>query len=425
MAGDMLKATRALCPHCLKAVNASIVSRQDRIYLLKDCPQHGRFEVPHFWSDPGVYNLMSRLYEKRKKSTPIGMLINLTLSCNQNCNYCFAWANQRVEPPPTLQEIIERIRHYRGLYIYLCGGEPTLRWDLFAIIQELKKRGFKIVLLTNGKRLVERSYVRDLGKAGLDFVQMQFDTFDDRQYEVLRNERLLDVKLKAIENLRRTRMRLNLWVTLVKGINADQIGRIIKYAAQNSSLIKNVYLISAWSVGRTLGLPALSKEEVLNIIDRELNIAPGDFMDYKAFEHYLLEICGTLSHQRWIRSTPCNINCRIFCFNGYMRLLSDFIDLKKITSCLAKAYNMSEDRDRFSRIQFLKSICRISLLKELLVNRGILSLPLGYRRSFSIRVGSFVDRHNLDFEFFKNCNLCTDFQGGNIPFCLKEIKRGQ
>lgn len=418
-----LDITRGFCPECLKVINSKVVLRQDKVYLTRECQEHGRYESLHFWSNPIIYSAMSELFKKRKRIVPIGLLINLNFACNQNCNYCFAQANQRKDAPPTLQEIIEKTYHFKGPYIYLCGGEPTLRDDLFTIIRELKKKNFKLFLLTNGKKLTDGAYVKNLEKAGLDFVQLQFDTFDDKQYEILRNEKLVEIKLKAIENLKRTKIRINLWTTLVRGINDDQIGKIIRYAAQNSFIIKSVYLISAWSLGRTLDYAALSKEEIFNIINEELGISTQDFIDYKTFEHYLLEIFGHIFNKRQTKSTPCNISCRLFYSAGRIKPLTYFINFKKVNYYLKKSYDMAEAETYLGRLKFLIDILRRFFIKEFVINWRILLPAIRHRHSFSIRVGSFLDKYNLDFNIFRYCNLCTDFNGGLIPFCIREILR--
>lgn len=56
---------------------------------------------------------------------------------------------------------------------------------------------------TNGIKIANFSYLKRLKYAGLNEVHLQLDGFEDSVYEKIRGEKLLQVKLKALENLER------------------------------------------------------------------------------------------------------------------------------------------------------------------------------------------------------------------------------
>ena len=171
----MEKTTRSLCPKCLKEINAKIIKKNGMLYLTKKCDKHGYFEAPHILNYPPMYKLLSSIH-KGKKYSPEGLLIFLTRDCNQNCPFCFERALDKKMKPPTIQNIIKKSEEFKGDLIYFGGGEPKVREDLPEIIKQVKKTGKKVGMFSNGKKLTDRKYVKELKKAGLDFVIMQFDS---------------------------------------------------------------------------------------------------------------------------------------------------------------------------------------------------------------------------------------------------------
>ncbi len=79
----------------------------------------------------------------------------LSWRCNLRCVYCFSSSGEIKNPSykelPTedIYKIIDKI-HGKILFVWLGGGEPTLRRDLIDIIRYLNKKDFFIQLSTNG-----------------------------------------------------------------------------------------------------------------------------------------------------------------------------------------------------------------------------------------------------------------------------------
>ena len=76
-----------------------------------------------------------------------------TSGCNLNCWYCH---NRQLidgtQEDYTLEEILEFLESRKGFIdgVVISGGEPTLQPDLLDVILNLKARGFKVKLDTNG-----------------------------------------------------------------------------------------------------------------------------------------------------------------------------------------------------------------------------------------------------------------------------------
>jgi pyruvate formate lyase activating enzyme len=74
--------------------------------------------------------------------------------CNYRCGYCYNTSNEFVDKETlerTMREVETKAREgwYTGAPI--CGGEPTLQYDLPEFVKRLKDMGLAVKLDTNGK----------------------------------------------------------------------------------------------------------------------------------------------------------------------------------------------------------------------------------------------------------------------------------
>jgi uncharacterized radical SAM superfamily Fe-S cluster-containing enzyme len=113
--------------------------------------------------------------------------------------------------------------------IQLSGGEPTTRGDLPAIVALGRDLGFSFIQLnTNGIRLGrDREYARDLKRAGLSSIFLQFDGTEDHIYLRLRGKRLLDDKKRAVDTCAEQNIGVVLVPTVIPGVNDHNMGDIL------------------------------------------------------------------------------------------------------------------------------------------------------------------------------------------------------
>ena len=276
---SVLSETFSVCPVCLRRIGASYVKKDGSVFLEKECGEHGKFsclisaDVADFesWKTETVNVRPKEVLRQAREGCPHDcgpcknhlqtaccVLIDVTDRCDQNCAVCFASASSEKSREPALYEIerkydtLLRMSETRKFNIQLSGGEPTVRDDLPDIVKMGKDKGFEYVQLnTNGKRIGEDdSYACILKQAGVDAIFMQFDGMRDAVYETLRNERLYEVKKKAVENCRRARIPVALVPTIVRGVNDQEIGAIIRFMIDNADLIKGVHFQPVSLFGR-------------------------------------------------------------------------------------------------------------------------------------------------------------------------------
>ena len=117
--------------------------------------------------------------------------------------------------------------------VQISGGEPTLHPEFFAILDAVRARPIRHVMInTNGLRIArEPDFVARLAehKRGLE-VYLQFDSLEREALMNLRGADLRRVRQQALENLERHGISTTLVVTVKRGVNDHEIGDIVRHA---------------------------------------------------------------------------------------------------------------------------------------------------------------------------------------------------
>jgi uncharacterized radical SAM superfamily Fe-S cluster-containing enzyme len=269
--GDILDKTKSFCIECMSKTDALVSYENDKVYFCSQCSVHPSEKI-EIWGNSMHYKEMHKYCNKDTQTiqtdfynkdfyypqfiaNPILGLIEVTQKCNLHCPVCFrSKENLKVSDnkivDPEFDEIIERLQKLKkdrpdiNPTIAFTGGEPTLRDDLPELIYQTHKLGFaRTEVITNGIRLADDiEYVKALKKSGLSQLGFQIDGFDDSVYLKLRGRRLLEIKQRALSNLKKVRQPTILAVCVVNKINTQEIGEIIKYSLNNKDFIEHINL---------------------------------------------------------------------------------------------------------------------------------------------------------------------------------------
>lgn len=120
-------------------------------------------------------------------SAPIRVDLALTFRCQNNCHHCYAGGPHETPELTTEQwkEVIDRL-HQIGVFILtFTGGEPTLREDLPELLLYGQNKGLVTGLITNGRKLKDKSYVKILEKTGLDFIQVTLESHKPKIHDLM------------------------------------------------------------------------------------------------------------------------------------------------------------------------------------------------------------------------------------------------
>lgn len=254
--------TKSLCPTCLELVDAKIVFQDEKVWMLKHCKTHGNSrsmiaDDVEYYKQIRNYNKQSEVPLKFNTKVHYGCpydcglctdheqhsclsIVEVTDRCNLACPTCYASSAPNYGRHRTLEEIekmFDVIVANEGEpdVVQISGGEPTVHPQFFEIMDIAKSKPIKHLMLnTNGIRIAKDiSFVEKLASYMPDFeIYLQFDSFKPEVLEKLRGEDLTEVRKKAIENLNQFNLSTTLVITLQKGENDDEIGKILEYATK-------------------------------------------------------------------------------------------------------------------------------------------------------------------------------------------------
>jgi uncharacterized radical SAM superfamily Fe-S cluster-containing enzyme len=254
--------TTSLCETCLALVPAKIEIRDNEVWYKKRCPQHGTHTTlvstdAAYWKlckdyiKPGdrPLSLQSRteygcpydcgLCPDHEQHSCLA-LIEINEHCNLTCPVCFAESSPAREkhlPLATIEHMLDALVTSEGEpdLVQISGGEPTLHPDFFRILEAVRARPIRHVMInTNGLRLArEPDFVAQLAeqKRGLE-IYLQFDSLKREALMNLRGADLRRTRREALENLERHGISTTLVVTVKRGVNDDELGEIVRHALE-------------------------------------------------------------------------------------------------------------------------------------------------------------------------------------------------
>jgi uncharacterized radical SAM superfamily Fe-S cluster-containing enzyme len=446
--------TESLCPVCLKKVKATRLLRGDEVFLVKECEDHGSFRTVIWRGKPSMaewrrpkdpvhpdlcYGAVERgcpfdcgLCEAHVQ-LPCSVLIEVTDRCNLCCPVCFADSGRGEVAEPSLENIawlLERAMAAAGpCNLQLSGGEPTLRDDLPEIVKVARRIGYSFIQVnTNGLRLAsDKEYIRRLQAAGLSSVFLQFDGVDDEIYRSLRGRALLNQKLKAIKNCRETALGVVLVPTLVRGVNTDSIGTMVRQGLQLAPTVRGIHFQPISYFGRfpeqigdqgRFTLPELMRcleEQTAGLIKVTDFSPPGTEHAHCSFHAtYMLSAEGELRPIGDAKGDSC---CFADIGTG---------GVKKTVESVSRRWTLPSSAPFSNPLPLLgKTTCCSNSLTVTRVE-GPLDLDVFLQevatRSFTVSAMAFQDADNLDLDRLRGCCISViSPEGMLVPFCAYNL----
>ncbi len=265
------KITTSLCPECTAKLEAVLSEEDGKVIMEKTCPEHGDFRDV-IYSDVKLYLKMEEwsFGDNRGLENPAipdatrcpdqcGLCsihtshtvlanVDLTNRCNLTCPVCFANANAAgylYEPDlEHVRKMLGALRAERpaaGRVVQFSGGEPTIYPHFIEALSMAREMGFThIQAATNGLKFTDFEFAQKCKEAGLHTLYLQFDGVCDDIYMRTRGESLFEMKMRAVENVRKAGMKICFVPTIVKGVNEHQIGDIIRLAIDNIDCVSAI-----------------------------------------------------------------------------------------------------------------------------------------------------------------------------------------
>src|SRR6201997_618372 len=204
-------------------IKATIIERDGKILMVKDCPKHGHFEdvmsidtefskhledvfpgrdiAAH--NDEHLHNHGSSTVKYGRGSV---LTVALTNRCNMMCDPCFMDANQvgfvhelSWEDIKTMLDNAITIKPKRQMSVQFSGGEPTLSPYFLDAVAYARKVGYNSVqAATNGIEFAKsKEFAKKAAEAGLRYAYLQFDGIGNAANSHRKVGNAFDVKLQA------------------------------------------------------------------------------------------------------------------------------------------------------------------------------------------------------------------------------------
>lgn len=430
--------TISLCPVCLKRVDAKIVFENDNVFMLKNCPEHGFQKVliatdVAYYKNIRNYNKPSEMPLKFNTKTLHGCpydcglcvdheqhscltVLEITDRCNLSCPTCYAMSSPHYGRHRTIEEVermLDIIVANEGEpdVVQISGGEPTIHPDFFEILDIAKKKPIRHLMVnTNGIRIAKDfEFAERLASYMPDFeIYLQFDSFKPEALQQLRGKDLADVRMKALEHLNRLNLSTTLVVTLQKGVNDDEIGKIIDFALQQPC-VRGVTFQPTQIAGRVENFNAATDRITMtdvrkNILEQTKVFQPNDLIP-----------------------VPCNPDALVMGYalklNGQVFPMTRYVDPAHLLN--NSRNTIVYEQDGALHEQMLKifstgiSVDRVEEnFKQLLCCLPHIHAPgLNYSNLFRIIIMRFIDAYDFDVRAIKkSCVHIIHKDGRVIPF---------
>ena len=474
MKENFLKDTRSICPECHNVLPARIFERDQMVMMRKSCPIHGDYEDV-YWSDLDQWNRVRRYstvgdglenprtttsrgcpYDcgicPNHKSQTVLSIIDVTNRCNLKCPICFANASAAgYVYQPSFEEICRMIDNLAAnkpvsvKALQLSGGEPTLRDDLPEIAKYAHNVGIDhIEVNTNGIRIAnDPSFLDKLLESEVSSFYLQFDGITNEPYKVTRGLELLPTKLKALDNLRvRGHDSAILVVTLVRGVNDNQLGGIINFAAKNHDIVRCVNVQPVSITGRIdrdkLADYRITIPDFMRLVEEQTDgqLKRDDFYPVPTVVPFARAV-GALKGKRYPEFTMhehCGMATFVFVDDGKLVPITRYANVDGFMKAMNEVAELAlAGRKVRASLKMMESMrhLKVKVLGPLItgvVKEGSYE-ALGNLMRRIVMVGAmhFMDGYNFDLERVERCGIHYAIPDGRIiPFCtMNTLHRAQ
>ncbi len=290
--------------------------------------------------------------------------ISVVDRCNLRCLYCMpahgagfdSWQELL-----TYEEIARLTKYFSELGITkvrITGGEPLIRPNVAELIFRIREipEIQELALSTNGVFL--KANARKLKVAGVDRVNISLDTLDRAGFQqISKMDKLRDV-LEGIEEAILVGLRpVKLNTVLMKGVNDDEILKLVRFAVRKSIEIRFIELMPTNGlVPLDAKAKFLSTEEAKAEIEKEFPLIPAD--TYFSSPAQVFAIAGTNARVGFISPLSC-----VFCArcnrlrlkaNGALKTClhgKEDLDLKKL---LRSGASSGEIKKRIGEVVYVR-----------------------------------------------------------------------
>lgn len=252
--------TTSLCEECLRLIPAKIILQNGSVYYLKFCPEH-KYQRTLISTDISYFRRckekLTPSYLPSEFKTPIAIgcpfdcglcpdheqhtamgIVEILDECNLKCPTCIAASHPGAGNIRTIDEVDRMletlVKHETSPdLVMISGGEPTIHPSITEILKLAKSKPIKhVMLISNGVRIAnDPTFVDELKQIRDNFeVYLQFDSLTPEVLANIRGENLIDIRIRAINNLEAAGIHSTLVCVVKKSLNEFEMNSVIEFA---------------------------------------------------------------------------------------------------------------------------------------------------------------------------------------------------
>src|ERR1700733_11895720 len=441
----------SVCSTCYRRIDAKIVFEDNKVWMLKRCPQHGPQRVL-VADDVDYYRRSREVFIKTPEqpmvyNTPVkygcpydcGLcpdheqhscltLVEICDACNLTCPICYAGSGQHRTEFRTLAQIEAMLdcvvrNEKQPDVVQISGGEPTLHPDFFRVLEMCKERPIRHLMVnTNGIRIAQDA---EFAKRLFDFmpqfeIYLQVASLPREPLMQLRGADLRNIRERALERLNKLGISTTLVVTVERGVNDNELGSIVEFALQHPC-VRGLTFQPLQQAGRLVNYTSAAHRLTLSevrrrILDQTPHFKPEDLIPVPCHPDslamgYALKLAGKVVPLTGLVSPDVLIN------GGRNTIIYE----------QDPAVRASIERSPDLRNQIFKLFStthspqsQATTLRELLCCLPQVLAPknLGYDNLFRILIVQFIDAQTFDLRSIKKTCIHIAHPDGErlIPF---------
>ena len=430
----------SICSDCYRKVEGKIVFQDDKVLMIKRCPDHGAQrvlvadDVEYYRRCREVFikppEMPNRFNTAIKWGCPYDCgicpdheqhsclsLLEVTDHCNLDCPICYASSGTHRQTYRSLAQIESMLdaivaNERQPDVVQISGGEPTIHPDFFGILDAAKRRPIRHLMVnTNGIRIAtEDGFAERLAEYREHFeIYLQFDSFERTALLELRGADLRGIRQRALERLNALDISTTLVVTLKKGLNDGEIGRIIDFALAQPA-VRGVTFQPIQAAGRLEDFDPATDRLTLTEVRRRIleqtsvftaaDVVPVPCHPDSLAMAYALKLDGQVVPLTGM------IDPQILIEGGRNTILFERDSAVQAGVFKLFATNHSPESSARSLHDLLCCLPRVSAPE-----------PISYRNVFRVLIVQFIDAHAFDVRSVKKtCIHIVHPDGRLIPF---------
>lgn len=464
----VLENIESICPTCylegkIQKIKADVIEEDDKVFITKKCQVHGSFKELYFGSvtiyrrwmkfkmtGHPVFNVKTSvfndptLYSKHLSQTVLTNLV-VTNRYNQRYNYCNKPAGETeyvYEPTlDQLKDLMVQTRDQKPIgskMIQITGGEPTLRKDLFDIIQMAKQVGFTHVQIqSNGLKCSDDvEFCKRLKDEQVNTIYISFNGVTDQTNPLIKQQK------QSIENLRKAKVNVVL-SPVIHNENFDEAAKIVRFALDNIDIVKGIHFQLNAFCGRTMKLKEMKQKSqyvdyisLIDTIEQEFTglISRDDFYPVSIIS-LIGQFVESFNKEPQIVFSPhpgCGGSSFIVLNEGKPLPLTRFLHVESFIDFLDKQSKKKGPLRRLRILsEFVKNIDSFVdyekapkgfNLKQIIKDAALIGSPYALRRihekSLFIGMMWYQDPWTLNIDRLQRCVIHNTTPEGIVPFCI-------